>query len=88
MYCVLGSVLNDTPLNISAVLANHSNSRLGESLTTLGQSRAECSSRSEAISFGEPWTHSGTGAIREVVEAQLRCPLLTDEILCFHRVRY
>jgi hypothetical protein len=67
--CVLGRVFTHSePLDFCTALADHRAARFSELLAALLKTGVECSSRLDAIAFGEPRTHFGTGVISEVVE--------------------
>jgi hypothetical protein len=68
-FCALGRVFTqDEPLDYCAALADQRDARFSELLAALRESKVECSSRLDAIAFGEPRTNFGSGVIREVVE--------------------
>ena len=67
-FCDIARVFtHDEPLDYCAVSADHRGARYSELLAALLKSGAKCSSGLDAIVFGEPRTHYGTGYIGEVV---------------------
>ena len=79
--CVLGRVFtHNEPLDFCAALADHRDARHSEFLAALLKRRVECSSRLDAIAFGEPRTHFfSTGVIVESGWAQ--APVERDRAL-------